>query len=48
MRDYTKKVIQTVARDGGYILDAGAIVQNDARVENIQAMTDAGREFGVY
>jgi uroporphyrinogen-III decarboxylase len=48
VRDYTKKVIQTVARDGGYILDAGAIVQNDAKVENIRAMTDAGREFGVY
>jgi hypothetical protein len=48
VRDYTKKVIQTVARDGGYILDAGAIVQNDAKVENIRAMTAAGREFGVY
>jgi hypothetical protein len=48
VRQRCKKVIDGVARDGGYIMDASAIVQNDARVENIKAMTDAAREFGVY
>jgi len=48
VRAYCKKVIDGVARDGGYIMDASAIVQNDAKVENIRAMTDFTREYGVY
>jgi len=48
VRDYCKKVIDGVARDGGYIMDASAIIQNDARVENIKAMTEFTREYGVY
>jgi hypothetical protein len=48
VRDYCRKVIDAVAGDGGYIMDASAIVQNDAKVENIKAMTDFTREHGVY
>jgi uroporphyrinogen-III decarboxylase len=48
VRQYCKKLIQTIGRDGGYIMDASAIMQNDARVENVRAMTDATREYGVY
>jgi uroporphyrinogen-III decarboxylase len=48
VRDCCKRVIQGVARDGGYIMDASAIMQDDTRVENVRAMTDATREFGVY
>ncbi len=48
VREYCKKVIDGVARDGGYIMDASAIIQNDAKVENIKAMTDFTREYGVY
>jgi len=48
VRERVRQVIQGVGRDGGYILDASAIVQNDAKVENIRAMTDAGREYGAY
>ena len=48
VRAYCKKVIDGVARDGGYIMDASAIVQNDAKVENMQAMTDFTRDYGVY
>ena len=48
VRDRCKKVIDGVARDGGYIMDASAIVQNDAKVENIKAMTDFTREYGAY
>jgi hypothetical protein len=29
-------------------MDASAIIQNDASIENLQAMTDAAREFGMY
>jgi hypothetical protein len=48
VRDYCRKVIDGVAGDGGYIMDASAIVQNDAKVENIKAMTEFTREYGVY
>ena len=48
VRDCCKKVIDGVAGNGGYIMDASAIVQNDAKVENIKAMTDFTREYGVY
>ncbi|MCC6490049.1 MAG: hypothetical protein IT364_21360 [Candidatus Hydrogenedentes bacterium] len=48
VRDYCKKVIDGVAADGGYIMDASAIVQNDATIENVRAMTDFTREYGVY
>ena len=48
VRQEVKKVIDGVAQDGGYILDASAIVQNAATVENVRAMTDAAREYGVY
>ncbi len=48
VRAHCKKVIDGVARDGGYIMDASAIMQNDTRVENVRAMTDFTREYGVY
>jgi hypothetical protein len=48
VRARCKEVIDGVARDGGYIMDASAIIQNDARIENIRAMTDFTREYGVY
>jgi len=48
VRSYCKKVIDGVAGDGGYIMDAGAIIQNDAKVENVKAMTEFTHEYGVY
>ena len=48
VRRHCRKLLDGVARDGGYILDASAIVQNDASVENIRVMTDFVREHGVY
>lgn len=45
---YCKKVIDTVARDGGYIMDAGALILNDAKVENVKAMIDVTLDYGVY
>lgn len=48
VRRECKKILGGVAREGGYIADASAIVQNDANVENMRAMTEAIREYGVY
>jgi hypothetical protein len=43
-----RRLIETVGADGGYIMDASAIMQNDATIENLRAMTDATLEYGVY
>jgi len=48
VRACCKKVIDDVAQDGGYIMDASAIMQNDTSVENMRALTDFTREYGVY
>lgn len=48
VKDYCRKVIDGVAKDGGYIMDASAIIQSDAKIENIKAMTDLTVEYGVY
>ena len=48
VRDACKKIIDAVAKDGGYIMDAGAIVQQDAEIENVKAMTEFTLEYGVY
>ena len=48
IRARCKEIIDGVAGDGGYIMDASAIVQNDAKIENMKAMTDFTREYGVY
>ncbi len=48
VRDFCKRVIDEVAADGGYIMDAGAIMQDDTSIENLRAMTDTARKYGVY
>ena len=48
VREHCRKVIDGVAQDGGYIMDASAIIQNDARIENMQALTDFTRDYGAY
>ena len=48
VRAHCKKVIDGVARDGGYIMDASAIMQDDTSIENLHALTDFTREYGVY
>jgi hypothetical protein len=48
VRDFCIRVIKEVAKDGGYIMDAGAIMQDDTNIENMKVMTDVCREHGVY
>ena len=48
VRAFCKKVIDEVAADGGYIMDASAIMQNDTSIENLKAMTEFTRDYGVY
>ena len=48
VRAFCRRVIDEVARDGGYIMDAGAIMQDDTSIENLRVMTQTAREHGVY
>jgi hypothetical protein len=48
VRARCKKVIDEVAQDGGYIMDAAALVTNDVKRENIEAMVEFTKEYGVY
>ena len=47
VRDYAKKLIDTAGRDGGYIMNSGAVV-DEAKPENVKAMIDFTKEYGVY
>ncbi|MGD1119151.1 MAG: uroporphyrinogen decarboxylase family protein [Dehalococcoidales bacterium] len=47
VKDYCKKLIDTCGKGGGYILAGGASADN-SKVENIRAMLDAAKEYGVY
>lgn len=48
IRAICRRLIETLGAEGGYVMDSSAIMQNDATLENLKAMTDATREFGVY
>ncbi|MFA7692496.1 MAG: uroporphyrinogen decarboxylase family protein [Candidatus Hydrogenedentales bacterium] len=43
-----KVVLDTAAQDGGFIMDASAIIQNDAKPENMRILTDFTRKYGQY
>lgn len=48
VRAFCRRVLEGVAQDGGYIMDAGAIMQDDTSIENVRAMTEITREYGSY
>ncbi|MCL4786106.1 MAG: hypothetical protein KJ070_04835 [Verrucomicrobia bacterium] len=48
VRSFCQRVIEEVARDGGYIMDAGAIMQDDTSIENLRVLTETTRELGMY
>ena len=47
VKDYCKKLIDVVGRGGGFIMDAGVII-DEAKPENIKAMVDFTNEYGIY
>jgi uroporphyrinogen-III decarboxylase len=47
VKAYCKKLIETASPGGGYILAPGATA-DQAKVENLNAMLEAGKEYGVY
>jgi hypothetical protein len=47
VKDYCRKLIDYAGKDGGYIMDSSAGL-TEARPENLRAMFDFTREYGVY
>ena len=47
VKGYCKKLIDTVGKDGGFIMTSGAVI-DEAKPENIKAMIDFTKEYGVY
>jgi hypothetical protein len=47
IKDYVKKLIDTCAPGGGFILGNGTVME-DATPENIHAMIDTAKEYGKY
>ncbi len=47
VKDYAKKLIDTVGKDGGYLMMNGAVI-DEAKPENVKAMIDFTKEYGVY
>ncbi len=47
VREHCRRLIETCGRGGGYILAAGASMDNP-KVENLKAMVATAREYGVY
>ncbi len=48
VRKRVKEVIEKIGSEGGFLLDAQAIMQQDTKRENFKAMADACAEYGVY
>jgi uroporphyrinogen-III decarboxylase len=47
VKAYCRKLIDRVGREGGFIMDASTVL-DDAKPENVKAMIEFTREYGVY
>jgi len=47
VKAYCKKLIDTAGKGGGFIMSNGAFFDK-AKPENVKAMVDFTREYGVY
>ncbi|MFC1948714.1 uroporphyrinogen decarboxylase family protein [Chloroflexota bacterium] len=47
VKDYAKKLIDTAGKGGGYIMSNG-VVMDEVKPENVRAMIDFTKEYGVY
>jgi hypothetical protein len=47
VKDYCKKLIDTVGKGGGFIMGNGAFF-DEAKPENVKAMVDLTKEYGIY
>jgi uroporphyrinogen-III decarboxylase len=47
VKAYCKKLVDTAGKDGGYIMSNGAFL-DEGKAENVKAMVDTAKEYGVY
>ena len=47
VREYSQKLIDDCAPGGGFVLDIGAVADS-GKPENIEAMVQTAKEYGVY
>jgi uroporphyrinogen-III decarboxylase len=47
VKDYVKKCIDVAGKDGGYVVSNGAFF-DQAKAENVKAMVEFAKEYGVY
>jgi len=47
VKDYAKRLIDTAGKGGGYIMANGAAIDK-VKPENLKAMIDFTKEYGVY
>jgi len=47
VKENCRKLIETCAPGGGYILAGGASIDK-GKIENLRAMMDAAKEYGAY
>jgi uroporphyrinogen-III decarboxylase len=48
VEEHVRRLIETVGKDGGFILAASTGITHEAKPENVRAMVDAARKYGVY
>lgn len=48
VKEYCKKLVDVVGKGGGLIIDGDIGIPDEAKTENVRAMTDFVREYGVY
>jgi len=48
VREYVKRLLDTYAAGGGFIIDTAGIMQTDVKTENVLALIEATHKYGVY
>lgn len=48
VKEYCRKLIDIVGNGGGFIMDGGIGIPDEARLENVRAMAEFTREYGIY
>jgi uroporphyrinogen-III decarboxylase len=47
VKEYCKRAIDVAGKDGGYIMDT-AVMLDEAKPENLKAMIEFTKDYGVY
>ena len=48
VREYCKKLISVVGKGGGFMMDGASGIPDETKPENLKAMEETTKEFGVY